>query len=63
MVTMRVIWTKYAYGSLLDIYKYYKQNVNIHVADKIKDQLLYSTEQLEKYPFPGPIEKLLMELN
>lgn len=63
MVTMRVIWTKYAYGSLLDIYKYYMQNVSIHVANKIKDQLLYSTKQLEKYPLSGPIENLLMELN
>lgn len=63
MVTMKVIWTKYAYGSLSDIYKYYKQNVNIPVANKIRDQLLYSTKQLEKYPLSGPIEKLLMKLN
>lgn len=60
---MRVIWTKYAYGSLLDIYKYYKQNVNIHVADKIRDQLLYSTKQLERYQLSGPIENNLIELN
>ena len=59
---MKVIWTNFALGSLSEIYKYYKQNANINIARKIRDQLFYSTKQLEKYPLSGPIEEFLLEL-
>lgn len=59
---MEVIWTNFALGSLSEIYKYYKQNANINIARKIRDQLFYSTKQLEKYPLSGPIEEFLLEL-
>lgn len=60
---MKVVWTHYALGSLSEIYKYYKQNANFNVASKIRDQLFYSTKQLEKHPFSGPIEYFLIELD
>ena len=60
---MKVIWTKYALESLSKIYKYYKQNANVNVARKIRDQLFYSTKQLEKFPLSEPIEEFFIRLD
>jgi len=60
---MKVIWTKNAYGALSEIYKYYKRNANVNVAKKVRDQLIYSTKQLDKFPLSGPIEEYIIELD
>jgi toxin ParE1/3/4 len=62
MVKMEVVWTKFAFNSLKEIHKYYKENVSKTIADNIKDNILASTSQLETHPKSGAIEELLNEL-
>lgn len=59
---MKVLWTKSALASLYDIYKYYKDNVSIIIACKIRDFVLSSAGQIEKYSHSGQIEELLKGL-
>jgi len=60
---MKVIWTKYALESLSKIYKYYEQIAKVKVASNIRNQLFYSTKQLEKFPLSGPVEEFFIELD
>ena len=60
---MKVFWTKFALNSLEVIYKYYKSNVNIYIANNIIKNILVCTSQLEIFPQSGLIEELLIELN
>ena len=60
---MKVLWTKFALNSLAEICRYYKENVNVTIANNIKKSILSSTKQLEKHSQSGPIEDLLAELN
>jgi plasmid stabilization system protein ParE len=62
MVKMGVFWTKFAFNSLKEIHKYYKENVSQTVADNIRDNILASTAQLEIHPKSGTIEELLSEI-
>ena len=62
MVKMEVFWTRFAFNSLKEIHKYYKENVSQTIADNIKDNVLTSTSQLEIHPRSGAIEELLSEL-
>ena len=59
---MKVFWTKFALDSLSEVYYYYLKNVNENIASNIRDSILYSTKQLEKYSLSGPTEELLMDL-
>ena len=60
---MKVFWTKFALRSIAEIHRYYKENVSFRIANNIKENILTSTNQLEKYPQSGPVEELLKELN
>jgi toxin ParE1/3/4 len=60
---MKVLWTKSALVSLYDIYKYYKENVSITIACKIRDLVLSGTVQLRKHSQSGQVEELLKDLN
>ena len=62
MVKVKVFWTKFAFNSLKEIHKYYKENVSKTIADNIRDNILTSTSQLELLPKSGTIEELLGEL-
>ena len=59
---MKVFWTKFALDSLSEVYYYYLKNVNENIASNIRDSILSSTKQLEKYSLSGPTEELLMDL-
>jgi plasmid stabilization system protein ParE len=59
---MKVLWTKSALASLYDICKYYKVNVSITIACKVRDNILAVTSQLEKHSQIGQIEELLKEM-
>lgn len=59
---MKVLWTKSALASLYDIYKYYKENVSITIACKLRDNILAVASQLDKHSHIGQIEELLKEM-
>jgi plasmid stabilization system protein ParE len=59
---MKVIWTKTALTSLYEIYKYYKENVSITIACKVRDNILAIARQLENHTHIGQIEELLKEM-
>ena len=59
MVRLEIIWTQFAGSELKDIYQYYKQNVSINVAQKIKKRILVSVKQLHNHPQIGQIEENL----
>lgn len=53
---MKIYWSDFASDMLADIYKYYKTNVTVKVANKIKSEILHSSNQLKRYPYSGQIE-------
>ena len=59
---MKVRWTKFALNSLFEIYKYYKENGSLTIANNIRDNVLSSTSQLEKHSLSGSLEELLKNL-
>lgn len=59
---MKVYWTKFALHSLSEIYRYYKLNVSIYIANRIREGVLSSTNQLEKHSLSGQIEINLQDL-
>jgi toxin ParE1/3/4 len=59
---MKIYWSDFASEMLADIYKYYKTNVTVRVANKIKSEILNATYQLKRYPYSGQIEINLEEL-
>jgi plasmid stabilization system protein ParE len=59
---MKIYWSDFASEMLADIYKYYKTNVTVRVANKIKSEILNATNQLKRYPYSGQIELNLEEL-
>lgn len=60
---MKVFWTKFALDSLSEIYKYYKENVSVTIANNIRHGVLTSTSQLEKYSLSDIIEELLLHVD
>jgi plasmid stabilization system protein ParE len=58
---MKVLWTKFALASLYEIYKYYKENVSITIACKIRDNILAGAGQLDKQSYLGLIEEILKD--
>ena len=60
---MKVIWSDFASEMLKKVYDYYRENANLRVAKRIKDEIFTSTRQLEKHPKSGQIELLLKRLN
>jgi plasmid stabilization system protein ParE len=60
---MKVFWTKFALDSLSEIYRYYKENVSVTIANNIREGILTSTNQLEKHSLSGALEELLLGLN
>lgn len=59
---MKIIWTDFAPNSLYEIYKYYKEEANKEVAQKIKYKIFTATRQLIKHPLSGQIETNLLKL-
>ena len=59
---MKVHWTKSALVSLYNICKYYKENVSITIAYKIRDNILAGAGQLEKHSHTGQVEELLKDM-
>jgi plasmid stabilization system protein ParE len=59
---MKIIWTEFAISELKSIYDYYKWNVGITIAKKIKTQIFASAKQLTKFPESGQIEENLLRL-
>jgi plasmid stabilization system protein ParE len=59
---MKVLWTKFALASLYEIYKYYKENVSITIASKIRDNILVGAGHLDKHSYIGQIEELLKDM-
>jgi plasmid stabilization system protein ParE len=57
-----VIWTEFAKSELKNIYDYYKWNVDILVAKKIKNQIFECTKQLDIFPNAGTIDENLLTL-
>lgn len=60
---MKIVWTEFAINNLKSIFNYYKLNVSINVAQKIRNQILKSIIQLQNNPKSGQIEFYLEELN
>jgi plasmid stabilization system protein ParE len=60
---MKVTWTNFALESLHEIYNYYKGNVNIRVANKIRADIFSAVKQLKVQPNSGAIEILLEPIN
>lgn len=60
---MKIVWTEFAINNLKSIFNYYKLNVSTNVAQKIRNQILKSTIQLQNNPKSGQIEFYLEELN
>ena len=60
---MKVVWTKFAFDALHDIFDYYKNNVSVLIANNIKESIFISTQQLEAQPLSGTTEALLQHLN
>ena len=59
---MKIIWSDFATGTLLDIYQYYKLKASPTVARKIKTDILETTKQLIKHPYSGQVEFTLEKL-
>ena len=60
---MKVIWTDFASGMVLEIYQYYKEKAGYTVANTIKSEIFAATKQLIKHPISGQIEINLEKLN
>jgi toxin ParE1/3/4 len=60
---VEVFWTKFALSSLSDIYTYYKNNLSITIADKLLDNIISASAQLETFPNSGTKEDLLDDFN
>jgi len=60
---MKVIWTDFASGMLLDIYLHYKEKAGNTVSKKIKSEIFTAARQLKKHPISGQIEINLEQLN
>ena len=57
---MKVIWTNEALEELKTIYVNYKLKVSIKVAKNIYRKILSSTKDLDKQPYKGQFEELLI---
>ncbi len=59
----QIIWSDFAIENLKDIFDYFKDNASRKVAEKIKSEILESTNQLIEYPESGQKEFNLEKLN
>ncbi len=60
---MKIFWTDFAFGTLTEIYEYYKEKASPIVARKIKSEIFKSTQQLKQFPYSGHVELNLQKLN
>jgi plasmid stabilization system protein ParE len=58
-MSLPVFWTRFAENKLDDIYHYYALKASPEVAQKIVNDLLDRSIDLEKHPEMGPVEQLL----
>jgi plasmid stabilization system protein ParE len=56
---LTIFWTETARMQLQNIFNYYRDNVSLKVAQKLRNQIYNRTNQLEMLPKSGPIEPLL----
>jgi plasmid stabilization system protein ParE len=59
---MKLVITLPAKESLKDIHNYYKREVSIKVADKIKSGISQKLRHLADHPYSGQLEETLLEL-
>jgi plasmid stabilization system protein ParE len=59
---LTVFWTEFATNKLADIFEYYQQkSKSVKVARKLVETIIDRTIGLEKHPFTGQIEELLVD--
>jgi len=59
-MALTVYWTQFAENKLEDIFSYYELNAGIRVAQKLVSGIVEKTLGLEKSPFKGQKEPLLI---
>jgi plasmid stabilization system protein ParE len=59
---MDIIWTDFAIKNLKNIFDYYSNKASHKTAQKIKNQILYTTRQLIQNPESGQLESNLEKL-
>jgi plasmid stabilization system protein ParE len=57
----RVIWSEFAEIKFVEIQEYYLTNISEKIAKKIAKNILLATQQLEKTPYLGQKEELLLD--
>ncbi|OQX80378.1 MAG: plasmid stabilization protein [Bacteroidetes bacterium 4484_249] len=57
-----VYWTRFAEGKLDDIFDYYEAKVSSRIAKKLVTGIIDKTIGLEKNPYIGQVEELLLHL-
>ena len=62
MIKATIIWTASAKTELRKIYQYYKDKASIALAQKIKNNILFSPEILKTHPLAGQEEESLKAL-
>lgn len=60
---MKIFWSDFASEMLKEIYEYLKENASKKIAKRIKNEILDTTKQLEKFGKSGQIEPTLEKLN
>lgn len=60
-MVFKVIWSDFAEKQLDEIFEYYHKNISVITAKKIVQSMLLETERLEKDPFIGQVEDLLID--
>lgn len=58
---LEVYWTQFAEDKLTDIYEFYNFNAGITVAKKLTNGIIEESLKLEKNPFIGQKEDLLLD--
>ncbi len=60
-MVLKVIWSEFAEKQLDEIFEYYHKNISVNFARKIAHNILLETKKLEKNPFVGQVENLLID--
>lgn len=63
MVTYQVFWSDFAKKMLKEIHSYLNEKSNNKIADKIVNEIIKATKQLNNFPDSGSEEETLKRLN
>jgi len=58
---LKIYWTDFSKKELQNIFKYYKENVNLKIAKSLTIGIAKATLKLKKHPEVGQIEELLID--